>query len=143
MPKGRGQPIVISELDEVAGLRRVLGLHPGLAYVKNPTLGPGVRQWVVADRDACDSAAMLVWRRHVTVISAGPSRIMVAGRTRGRSAAVIEVWEDKVKLSDDNYRSQDELATAMSEKYDAIGADFEPDDQASNSSESLDTPPPV
>lgn len=128
MPKDRGQPIVISELDEVAGLRHVLGLHPGLVYIKSPGLGPGVRQWVVADRDACDSAALLVWRRHVTVISAGPSRILVAGRTRGRSTAVIEVWENKVKLSDDSYRSQEELAAAMSERYDDIGADLEPDD---------------
>lgn len=127
MPKGKGQPIVISELDEVAGLRHAMGLHPGLVYVRNSALGAGVRQWVVADREACDSAALLVWRRHVTVISAGSSRIMVAGRTPGRSSAVIEVWEDKVKLSDDNYRSQEELAAAMSEKYDEIGADFEPD----------------
>ncbi len=127
MPEGRGQPIVISELDEVAGLRHMLGLHPGLVYVKNPSLGQGVRQWVVADRGACDSAAMLVWRRHVTVISAGPSRIMVAGRTPGRSSAVIEVWESRVGLSDDSYRSQEELGAAMSETYDDIGADSDPD----------------
>lgn len=134
MPRGKGQPIVISELDEVAGLRHMLGLHPGLVYVKNPGLGQGMRQWVVADRAACDSAAMLVWRRHVTVISAGPSRVMVAGRIRGRSSAVIEVWENMVKLSDGSYGSQKELAAAMSEKYDAIGADLDSD---------LDMPPPV
>lgn len=131
MPKGRGQPIAISELDEIAGLRHMMGLHPGLVYVKNSTLairnGASTRQWVVADRDACDSAALLVWRRYVTVISAGPSRIMVAGRIRGQLSAVIEVWEDMVKLSDDSCRSQGELAAAMSERYDDIGADLEPD----------------
>ncbi len=129
MPKGKGRPIVISELDEVAGLRHMMDLHPGLVYVRNSALGNGVRQWVVADRDACDSAAMLVWRRHVTVISAGPSRVMVAGRTPGRASAVIEVWEDKVKLSDDNYRSQEELAAAILRQYDDIGADLDPPDQ--------------
>lgn len=125
--KDRSQLIVISELDEVADLRHMLGLHPGLVYIKNPGLGPGVRQWVVADRAACESAAMLVWRRYVTVISAGPKRIMVAGRSHGQATAIIEVWEDKVRLSDESYRSQEELSIAMSEKYDTIGADLEPD----------------
>ena len=127
MSRGRkkGQSIVISELDEAAGLRHMLGLHPGLVYIKNPGLEHCMRQWVVADKDACGSAAMLVWRRHVTVISAGPKRVMVAGRTPGRAVAVIEVWEDKERLSDENYRSQEELARAMSEKYDAIGADLD------------------
>jgi len=129
--KGKGQSIVISELDEVAGLRHIMGLHPGLVYVRNSPVaicnGASARQWVVADREACDSAALLVWRRHVTVISAGPSRIMVAGRTPGRISAVIEVWESKVRLSADNYRSQKELSAAMSEKYDEIGADIDLD----------------
>lgn len=121
----KGQPIVVSELDEVAGLRHMLGLHPGLVYIRNSGLGPGVRQWVVADRDACESAAMLVWRRHVTVISAGPKRVMVVGRTPGHADAVIEVWENRKILSDESYKSQEELANAMSEKYDAIGADLD------------------
>jgi len=139
MPKGKGQPIVISELDEVAGLRHMMGLHPGLVYVRNSAMGAGVRQWVMADRDACDSAAMLVWRRHVTVISAGPSRVMVAGRTPGRASAVIEVWESKVRLSTDDYRSQEELRAAMSEKYDEIDADLETD----SGQTPLDMPPPA
>jgi hypothetical protein len=124
--KQQRHQIIISEVDESAYLRKMFNLHPGLVYVKNPGIGPGVRQWVVADRDACASAAMLVWRKYVTVISAGPKRVMVAGRPRGQEA-VIELWEDKSKLSSLEYKSQKDLEAGMVELYDAIGADFDPD----------------
>jgi len=128
-------PIIMSEVDEAAYLRRMLGLHPGLVYVRNPSLGKGVRQWVVADREACDSAAALVWRG-VTVISAGPSRVMVAGQGKRQlpappdsrpasvpGSAVVEVWEDKRLLRSTPCPTLPALAEEIRKAYDAIGAD--------------------
>lgn len=111
--------ITVQPVDESVYVRRVLGLHPGLSLVPNADLG--VKQWVVVERDACGSAAMLVWRKRVTVVSAGPRRVMVAGRNRD-SKAVIEVWEDRIKLAEGSYSSQDDLAEAMRKTYDHIGA---------------------
>jgi len=125
----------MSELDEAACLRKMLRLHPGLVYIRNPALGKGVRQWVVADREACESAAALVWRG-VTVISAGPSQVMVAGKGKRPPAArddawapptpgdaVVEVWQDKQMLSSTPCPSLSELSEEIRKAYDAIGAD--------------------
>lgn len=113
-------PIVVPEMDEAVYLRRMLGLHPGLVYIRNPHMGDA-RQWVVTHRDACESAAKLVWR-HVTVICAGPDGILVAGRSRGRDA-IVEVWRDRTKLHAVEYESVEGLALAIRDVYDAIGAD--------------------
>jgi len=135
MPK-RKRPILMSELDEATALRRQLGLHPGLVYIRNPALGEGVRQWVVAAREACDSAAALVWRG-VTVISAGPTQVMVAGRGKSRSdtgeqeswapavpaGAVVEVWEDRRMIRLTQCDTLESLAEEIGKAYDSIEAD--------------------
>jgi len=135
-PKRTKRPIIMSELDEAACLRKMLRLHPGLVYVRNPALGKGVRQWVVADREACDSAAVLVWRG-VTVISAGPSQVMVAGKGKRSSVAsrddawapptpgdaVVEVWQDKQMLRSIPCPTLRVLSEEIRKAYDAIDAD--------------------
>lgn len=129
--------MVVSEMDEAATLRRLLGLHPGLVYIKNPSAGRGVRQWVLADREACDSAAELVWRG-VTVVSAGPVQVMVAGRGKHhapvpdgawspssaeRVGTVVEVWENKSLVRSTICGTVAELRHTLRFTYDEIGAD--------------------
>lgn len=131
----RSQPVIVAEADEAAHLRRELGLHPGLVYVRNPLIG--AKQWVLADRAACASAAAIAWRG-VTVVSAGPEMVMVAGRCRGdrRQApddawapmapsvgAVVEIWRAKELLSTVACDSRERLEAAIAEAYDHIGAD--------------------
>ena len=131
----RKRPLVVAEADEAAHLRRELGLHPGLVYVRNPSIG--AKQWVLADRAACASAAAIAWRG-VTVVSAGPEMVLVAGRRRGgrrqapdgawapmapAAGAVVEVWRAKELLSAVACDSRERLEAAIAEAYDRIGAD--------------------
>ena len=110
-------------------IQRMLGMaigdsrwtgHQGLMYLN--------KQWVLTNRDALSSAATLVWRRKVTVVAAGPRRVMVAGRHRDRwnedkPSAVIEIWEGRKKIAGNDFDSQEKLETAMYRVFDAIGAD--------------------
>ena len=94
--------------------------HQGLVYLS--------KQWVLTDRGAVSSAATLVWRKKVTVVAAGPKRVMVAGRHRDRwnevkPSAVIEIWEGRKRVAGNTFDSQEGLEMAMYRVFDAIGAD--------------------
>ena len=107
-------------------IQRMLGMaigddhwtgHQGLVYLN--------KQWVLTDRDAVSSAATLVWKKKVTVVAAGPKRVMVAGRHRDRwneerPSAVVEIWENKKKIAGNDFDSQKELEAVMYKAYDAI-----------------------
>ena len=121
------KPVAIMSDQEY--IQRLLGMaigdshwtgHQGLVYLK--------KQWVLINRDAVSSAATLVWRKKVTVVAAGPKRVMVTGRHRDKwndekPSAVIEIWEGKNRVAGNDFDSQEELEMAMYRAYDAIDAD--------------------
>lgn len=119
LPMMSDQEYIQRTLGMAIGDNRFTG-HQGLMYLS--------KQWVLSDRDAVSSAATLVWRKKVTVVAAGPKRVMVAGRHRDRwndekPSAVIEIWEGKERVAGNDFDSQEELEAAMYRAYDAIDAD--------------------